>query len=162
MKLKLDANGLVNRVAYYTLRAWVTYKNQSYSYRVEVMDPDSKKDHQLESLSVFSLGEKVTWTLDGKHIVGQVNAFKMTDSLFVKFRAVSSEVKKGNGWIFNCCLTDQYGCVVATGSVDVKVFSSAHGTPNLKSEKIVPIQPIHFLNPETLYSLTVFHKCQKF
>merc|ERR1712154_18722 len=119
LKLRLETD---ENIAVRKMILWITYKNPSYQLPVEVQDPEQRSGG-LESLAVFrqapgSKGAPIVWE---KNADGTIMAtVENSTDLFISFRAVSSEVKKGQGWIFHAALINYQGNVVANGSVNVK------------------------------------------
>jgi len=109
-KLLVDLTGLApvwNPNLKYKI--WIGYQNRSIELPVEIQDPEKRREdgnNSPASLAVFALTYNskdtyVNWYRESKDgpIVAEVSNWN--NDLFIKFLAVSSELKKGNGWRLN-------------------------------------------------------------
>lgn len=106
------------------LKIWVSYRNISYKLPVQTQDEELKAGATaFQSLAVFALRPAdntttIEWYQGPQgEIVASVSNYE--EIPFIKFTSVSSEVKRGNGWILHCQLEweDQS---VTSGTVGVK------------------------------------------
>jgi len=110
-KLSVDLTGLAAPVWSPNLKYkfWIGYQNRAIELPVENRDPLKRKEdgnNSPASLAVFALSSNskdthVNWyreSNDGPIVAEVINWNK---DLFIEFLAVSSELKKGNGWRLN-------------------------------------------------------------
>jgi len=123
---------------------WTTFKNDACGLPVECMDPGLRSaDDSPSALSVFQLtsGGQNKLAIDYFRdqdgiIMAKVEPFAETN-IYVKFKAVSSEVKQGRGWYFHSRMLDRFGNVIAQDTIEVKSLKiiRSGGEPNVKNLK---------------------------
>jgi len=119
------------------LKFWVTYRNISYTRPAVIQDEDKREGAtNLKTLAVFDL-IKADATTTIKWINGPQNeavayVFNYEELPFITFKTVSSEVKKGNGWILHCQLEFEQN------NSDLSIYNTiVRGSVGVKSLKII-------------------------
>jgi len=105
------------------IKIWVTYRNLSYQHPVKIQDEEVKAGaNSVSSLAVFALIKadtttNIEWYYGSQgEIVADISNYQLLP--FIKFTSVSSEVKKGNGWILN--VSAEFDQTIIAGKVGVK------------------------------------------